>query len=216
MAQIICPKCGQQVPDNVAQCPFCGAPLQAAAPGVPAQPKAMSFGEAVGSAFKNLFNFSGRARRTEFWWFYLVVGVIGGVVGAILHAAFYPNMEEIQQQAMANMDLNNLDASINAAQSAIQAKILPYFIANCVWAVILTVLALGVSFRRLQDIGKAGAMSLIFFIPYLLVTFTGYNGATWLRIVLYIWEIVAAIMMLIWTVKKGNVGPNKFGPDPKF
>ncbi|MCH4155227.1 MAG: TM2 domain-containing protein [Muribaculaceae bacterium] len=28
MAQIICPKCGQQVPDNVAKCPFCGAPLQ--------------------------------------------------------------------------------------------------------------------------------------------------------------------------------------------
>lgn len=44
----------------------------------------MGFGEAVSSGFKNLTNFSGRASRSEFWWFALVTFVVYLILIAIL------------------------------------------------------------------------------------------------------------------------------------
>ena len=54
----------------------------------------MGFVSAIGSGFKNCFKFTGRASRSEFWWFYLffVLTLVGGglliaVLGGILTAA---------------------------------------------------------------------------------------------------------------------------------
>jgi len=44
----------------------------------------MGFGEAVSSGFKNLTNFSGRASRSEFWWYALVSFIIYIVLVVIL------------------------------------------------------------------------------------------------------------------------------------
>ena len=47
----------------------------------------VSFGEAVNRGLNNYCNFSGRASRSEFWWFQLfmlIVSCAAGVVGAIL------------------------------------------------------------------------------------------------------------------------------------
>ena len=49
-----------------------------------------------------------------------------------------------------------------------------------------------VSVRRLHDIGKSGWWLLIALIP-----------------------IVGAIMLIIWDVREGERGDNRFGPDPK-
>ena len=47
----------------------------------------MSFKQAVSSVFHNYANFSGRARRSEYWYFVLfnlIVGVVLGIIDAIL------------------------------------------------------------------------------------------------------------------------------------
>lgn len=48
----------------------------------------MGFGQAVSTCFSNYANFTGRARRSEFWWFYLfvvIVQVVGqGILALIL------------------------------------------------------------------------------------------------------------------------------------
>lgn len=47
----------------------------------------MSFKQAVSSVFHNYANFSGRARRSEYWYFVLfnlIVGVVLGIAGAVL------------------------------------------------------------------------------------------------------------------------------------
>ncbi len=41
------------------------------------------FGEAVKSAFVRAFDFSGRSRRSEYWWFYLFTLISGIVFGAL-------------------------------------------------------------------------------------------------------------------------------------
>ena len=40
----------------------------------------MSFGEAVSSVFSHYADFTGRARRSEYWWFYLFMFIVGCVV----------------------------------------------------------------------------------------------------------------------------------------
>ena len=44
----------------------------------------MSFGDAVKTCFSKYCNFNGRARRSEFWWFYLALYIVNSVLGAVL------------------------------------------------------------------------------------------------------------------------------------
>ena len=43
----------------------------------------MGFGQAISHVFGNLTNFSGRASRSEFWWWYLFIVIVGFVIGII-------------------------------------------------------------------------------------------------------------------------------------
>jgi uncharacterized membrane protein YhaH (DUF805 family) len=44
----------------------------------------MSFGQSVSTCFSNYANFNGRARRSEFWWFWLFVLIVQAVGQGIL------------------------------------------------------------------------------------------------------------------------------------
>lgn len=62
------------------------APVTASATGSPTIDKpfyGIGFGGAVGRYFKKYATFSGRASRSEFWWAFLFVGVVGAVIGAL-------------------------------------------------------------------------------------------------------------------------------------
>lgn len=82
MALIKCYECGAMVSDKAATCPHCGAPLAKETAKESSNPPyrpfyideqpTLSFGEAIYSALiKNYVNFSGRARRSEYWYYSL-------------------------------------------------------------------------------------------------------------------------------------------------
>jgi uncharacterized membrane protein YhaH (DUF805 family) len=51
----------------------------------------MTFTQAVRSVLSNYVTFSGRARRAEYWWFYLftiLVGLVSSIIDAVLDTAF--------------------------------------------------------------------------------------------------------------------------------
>ena len=50
----------------------------------------MSFIDAIKSVFSQYAGFTGRARRSEYWWFTLFNMIVSGIIGAIL-----PNFEWI-------------------------------------------------------------------------------------------------------------------------
>ena len=89
MALIKCYECGAMVSDKATTCPHCGAPLAKETAKDNSNPSyrqyytideqpTLTFGEAIYSALiKNYVNFSGRARRSEFWYFTLFQGVVG-------------------------------------------------------------------------------------------------------------------------------------------
>ena len=63
----------------------------------------------------------------------------------------------------------------------------------CIVMLALLLPGLGVSVRRLHDIGKSGWMLLLALIP-----------------------VVGAIILLVWFAKDGDPKPNQFGPSPKY
>ena len=72
-----CNKCGSIVPDNASRCTACGAAI--------AQPKeSVGILEAVKLYFTRYTDFKGRSRRSEYWWASLAIGILGGIVGAII------------------------------------------------------------------------------------------------------------------------------------
>jgi uncharacterized membrane protein YhaH (DUF805 family) len=104
---------------------------------------------------KNYVGFSGRARRTEFWMFFLfnvIIAVILGIIGRLIHTSILTYIYDL--------------------------------------AILLPSLAVGS--RRLHDTGKSGWLQLLLIIPF----------------------IGAIVLIVLWALP-GNVGANKYGPDPK-
>lgn len=77
MSEMRCPRCGNALPPMTDRCPVCGTPLSN---GVLPQ---LQFVDAVKIFFQKYADFTGRARRSEFWWAYLF-GVIIGCVANIV------------------------------------------------------------------------------------------------------------------------------------
>ena len=106
--------------------------------------------------------FSGRAQRSEYWYFFLFYFLL----------------------AVAAAILDGLVESFN------QRTGLGFFSGILALGLLLPSLAVGV--RRLHDIDRSGWWLLIAVIP-----------------------LVGAIVLLVFTVKDSQPGPNRFGPNPK-
>jgi uncharacterized membrane protein YhaH (DUF805 family) len=94
--------------------------------------------QAVGSAYSNYFNFRGRARRSEYWWFNVFLFLVV-FVGVILTAL-----------------VGGRGSSANVAFSG--------FIAA--FYLLSAIPALSVSVRRLHDIDRSGWWLLLGFVPF--------------------------------------------------
>ena len=91
---MFCKHCGNMLPDAAKFCDSCGAPVernQSAPASAPVsdqtafQPKAkVGFFEAVKLFFLNYINFSGRSRRSEYWYFFLFNCIMGFLLGLIV------------------------------------------------------------------------------------------------------------------------------------
>ncbi len=98
----------------------------------------MSFSQAVSSVLLNKYaTFSGRARRSEYWWWYLFVTIVYIVAGILDRA----------------VGLTYSDTTVGGGWIATIALIV-FFIPN-----------LAVAVRRLQDTGRTGWWLLIGLIP---------------------------------------------------
>ena len=64
----------------------------------------MTFGEAISSGFQNYVNFTGRAARSEFWYWVLFNLIVGIVTGVIDYIAF-PGAAVSPLNSLANLAL---------------------------------------------------------------------------------------------------------------
>ena len=103
--------------------------------------------------------FTGRARRKEYWLFFLVNTIISILIGAVLGVI---GLEELAMPV------------------------------GIIYALVMLLPNLGVTFRRLHDTGRSGWWLLILLVPF-----------------------VGVIVFFVFMALDSQPGDNKYGPNPK-
>jgi uncharacterized membrane protein YhaH (DUF805 family) len=98
----------------------------------------MSFGAAIASFFSKYATFSGRARRSEFWYAVLFTTLVSAVIGLVFPGTV--------------MVVND----ISIPQSSLPSNL---------WQLAIFVPSLALTWRRLHDVGRSGAYYLFILIP---------------------------------------------------
>lgn len=145
----------------------------------------MTFGQAIKTCFSKTFVFQGRARRSEFWWYYLFMFIIGTVVGLILMMVFIAVLVPIIRSA----DPVTGQLPDDQVEAFVWASVL-FYGAVIVASTVFLVLMLGAMARRLHDTGQSGHW-LWFYLAGL------------------------GIVPLIMCIMEGQPHENQYGPDPK-
>jgi len=144
---------------------------------------ARGFGAAISTCFSKYVTFSGRASRSEYWYFYLFCMLIG-FVGSIFDAAGAPAVSALISLGIV---LPSLAATVRRLHDA----------GHSGWwllAPVLGLIGIGLAFAL---IGAGAHNPDALMAPFMIVLGLGYFG--WL------------IAMLVFMCQRGTPGPNRFG-----
>ena len=187
----------------------------------------MTFGEAVQTCFRRYAQFSGRARRPEFWWFVLFLFLAGVVLTVVNSLLFGPtvSMREVTTVAADGTTTTDTTRAVSYDGGWL----------GLVFNLATIVPLLAVTWRRLHDTGRAGWWALV---PSAIVLVTvvgglaatvgigaalGAVGEADMALLAGAGLFVLAALLLslaawIWLVavlaRAGMPGPNRFGPEP--
>ena len=96
----------------------------------------MSFKESIVNVFQNYANFSGRARRSEYWYFTLFIFLVSAVL-----------------------------SGLNAAVFGTDAQMTIFTVIQSLFSLATLIPSIAVTVRRLHDIGKSGWFYFLILIP---------------------------------------------------
>lgn len=154
--------------------------------------KTLSFIEAIKACFAKYATFSGRARRSEFWWFYLLASIPSWIMSYMFKWKMGIK-EELEQKAFdAVLNGGNVD-EIYAQAGSFDNMFFAVVGICAVVSLILLIPMLAAWVRRLHDVGKSGHL-------------------LWLILVCG----VGGIIPLIMAIPDGKPEPNQYGPSPKY
>jgi uncharacterized membrane protein YhaH (DUF805 family) len=106
----------------------------------------IGFVDAIKRGFKKYATFSGRASRSEYWWWYLFTFLVYLVLGVPLYVV-------------------GMATSRDGGRTP-GALAIPLLILLTVFALGIIVPSLALTVRRLHDAGYSGLLALLFLIPY--------------------------------------------------
>ncbi len=162
----------------------------------------MGFGDAVKTCLRKYFTFSGRARRSEYWWFYLFT-VIVAVVAAIIDGTIvgWENADEGPVGTLTSLALfiPTLSAGWRRLHDTGRSG---WWIGGAILATIVFVFillaAVGLTgFDEGGTFGSSGAFGV-------------------LAIIFLIAIVVYAIAMLVFLCQDSDPNDNRYGPSPKY
>lgn len=188
---------------------------------------------AVGSVYANMFNFSGRARRAEYWWFQLFA--IFMAIALQAGAYFWLSMQPEVGLALYGLINVTTDPELSKllGEQAARGFWLDHGELLMRWAGILFVVylfalwipQLAVTVRRLHDTGRSGWWMfkplLISIVGGIVLGFlAGLAGAASgtpspaLMLMAMTLPLATSIWYLVVLCLPGTHGTNRFGPDP--
>lgn len=145
----------------------------------------MSFIESIRTVLSKYAAFSGRARRSEFWWYYLAVTIVDSVLYFVL---IVPGLSAYSAATMEYAMAGDPSAPMPSMPGSLTTGYVILSLVNLA----LLLPSLGAAVRRLHDTDRSGFWYLLSFIPF-----------------------VGAIILIVWWAGAGTPGPNQYGPDPK-
>lgn len=155
--KIQCAECGESIPDNCMVCPNCGCPVGEKVESRTNSYKTtestqssstsgdINFGKAISICFQKFAQFSGRATKSEFWYFYLFC-MLPGILGWLLKLALEEYYHLFGDYFYISIIIDVFILIINF---------------------ILFIPVLSVSIRRLHDINKSGWNILWILLPFI-------------------------------------------------
>ncbi len=148
----------------------------------------MGFGQAFSTCMRKYADFSGRARRSEYWWYTLAYVLImtpffiAFMVASFSAAEDLIDLADDGKSVTYQMFIDNVDWD---------QLVGPGLLVGGVWLVFLLP-TLAVAARRLHDIGISGWFILVGVVPYI-------GGAA----------------LLVMCIIDSQARENRWGPDPK-
>ena len=170
--------------------------------------------KAIASCYLNMFNFVGRTRRAEYWWFALFMFLAYAVVqvATVIYVLRNPWLLDSLNSPAAMQALLLQNSSVNDwGAYALVGKI-----------VFLWLQHLSVTIRRLHDTNRSG---WYIFVPFL-TTIAGIVGGTFIFMVtlgqgaaiamfaMLVVPLVVNIWFFVIMCLPGTHGNNDYGPDP--
>ena len=146
----------------------------------------MTFMESVQTCIKQKYaTFSGRASRSEFWWFFLFT-VLGGIILSLIDGVLGTTIgrNQIIAGRIVHQEIGIIDTLFQLA---------------------MLVPATAVSVRRLHDTDRSGWFFLLILTPFVGI----FLGSIGLLVSFAGW-----IVLLVFFVQQGTNGRNRFGDDP--
>lgn len=196
----------------------------------------MSFGQAVKTCFKKYFDFKGRARRSEYWWFNLfnfIVTFIWSLIASFISIAI------VFRPLNTATDINEYNPLM---------YIIIMLLITIIPLIFLYITQYAVMTRRLHDTGRSGWWIVLSFatgIGYLVTYFMAimpilsrigddenyvpttqfqvvaetFQSSPALAVFMCIFALAALIVslaILVFTIQDSDRGENKYGPSPKY
>ena len=164
----------------------------------------MSFTEAVKTCFAKYVTFSGRARRSEHWYFFLFITLVQIVLIIWVGSSIMgPVMEYISRGGDPN-DKEAIAEIVNPYRFSLSSIVMLIF-----WVgTLLPIIA--VQIRRMHDIGRSGwwsmtywAGSLLMYAPFIPTSIS------------YLIFIIGTIWFIYLACQDSQPGDNVYGPNPK-
>lgn len=159
--------------------------------------------------FKQYADFSGRARRKEFWWFTVINFIIMLI---FIIGLMVPIVKMSYDVAMSGGDLedfNEMEMVVAMLKNPIIYIYLIYYLA-------VLVPRIAVFVRRLHDIGRSGYWAFLYFGASIIAQIINLgNYGTGVYIIIAMALLFIAILFLVWLFTDSQYGPNQWGPNPK-
>ena len=154
--------------------------------------------------FKHYADFSGRARRKEFWFFAL----FNAIIAIVLSMGFIGQMVSF---AVQNPDMDDpMELIVKLFPS-------PFYILLLIYGLAVFVPTLAVTVRRLHDIGRSGTWLIIYYgISFILSIFSSiWDVTTFIGIVIFLASIALFVIYIVWMATDSKTGANEWGSNPK-
>lgn len=161
----------------------------------------MNFIEAIKTCFSKYVTFTGRARRSEHWYFFLFVTLIQFILGIWLFSVVIGPVTRFIEDGG---DPNDTAAILEIIE---QTLFSPAFIGCILFGLITILPIIAVQIRRMHDTGRSGWWTMTYWGGQILGGAVPFIGS--------LASIAGTVWFIVLACQDSTPGTNQYGPNPK-